>query len=144
MQGDALHAVCTHMMHALVEEKPTLWVIDELHFAPEESRKLVLSLARAVRDHRILLLVTARPGLGEDELAHFSRLDNFQRVDLGRLSPREVIEVLREAFGSEMLAEKLAGQIAYKSDGVPFFIFEMIRGLKEGQFLKQDALRICS
>ncbi len=77
MQGDALHAVCTHMIHALAEEKPTLWVIDEMHFAPEESRKLVLSLARAVRDHRILLLVTARPGLGEDELAHFSRLDNF-------------------------------------------------------------------
>src|SRR5262249_51343959 len=25
----------------------------------------------------------------------------------------------------------------YKSDGVPFFVFEMIRGLKEGQFVRQ-------
>ncbi len=43
------------------------------------------------------------------------------------------------AFKSDALAEKLAGKIAVKSDGVPFFVFEMIRGLKEGQFIRQQA-----
>jgi len=137
LDGDALHALLCHLMKALAEEKPTLWIVEDLHNAAEESRKLVLSLARAVGSHRALLLITTRPGLPEDELAHFSRLPNFQRADLGRLSPREVIQLLRDAFKSDALAEKLGGKIAYKSDGVPFFVFEMLRGLKSGLFLKQ-------
>jgi tetratricopeptide (TPR) repeat protein len=70
-------------------------------------------------------------------MAGFSRLANFKRVPLGRLSPREVIQLLRDAFRSEALAIKLAGPIALKSDGVPFFVFEMIRGLREGQFITE-------
>jgi serine/threonine protein kinase/tetratricopeptide (TPR) repeat protein len=135
--GDALHALICHLMKALADEKPTLWIVEDIHNAAEESRKLVLSLARAVGSHRALLLITTRPGLPEDELAHFSRLPHFRRADLGRLSPREVIELLRDAFKSDALAEKLGGNIAYKSDGVPFFVFEMLRGLKSGLFLKQ-------
>jgi tetratricopeptide (TPR) repeat protein len=139
LTGDAIHAVFCHLAKSLATEKPTLWVVDELHFSPEDSRKVVLALARAVQSLRILLVVTARPGLSEEELAHFSRLDNFRRVPVGRLSPRQVIECLRDAFRSDVLAERLGGKIAFKSDGVPFFVFEMIRGLKEGQFIKQQA-----
>ena len=50
---------------------------------------------------------------------------------------RQVILLLQDAFRSVALAEKLGGRIALKSDGVPFFVFEMIRGLKEGQFITQ-------
>ncbi|MHC4940674.1 MAG: serine/threonine-protein kinase [Planctomycetota bacterium] len=139
LQGDALQAVCCHLMHALAAEKPTVWVLDELHFAPQESRQVVLALARSIAPHNALLVLTARPGLPEDDLAHLARLENFKRVPLGRLSPREVIRVLRDAFKSEALAEKLAGKIGFKSDGVPFFLFEMMRGLREGGFLKQKA-----
>ncbi|MHC4549795.1 MAG: tetratricopeptide repeat protein [Planctomycetota bacterium] len=139
LQGDALHAVCVHLMRALAEEKPLIWLIEDLHFAPKESRDLVLALARAVEGHRVLLVPTARPGVPDDEIANFSRLASYQRVTLRRLGAREVIELLEGAFKSEALAEKLGVRIAKKSDGVPFFIFEMIRGLKEGQFIKQQA-----
>jgi serine/threonine protein kinase/tetratricopeptide (TPR) repeat protein len=137
IQGDALHAVMVHLMRGLAQEKPLVWVIDDLHFSDPDSRKIVLSLARAVEGNRVMLLTTSRPGLPEDEVANFSRLESFRRADLGRLSPREVIQLLRDAFKSEMLAEKLGGRIAYKSDGVPFFVFEMIRGLREGQMIKE-------
>jgi serine/threonine protein kinase/tetratricopeptide (TPR) repeat protein len=139
LQGDALSAVGVHLMRALAEERPLVWIIEDLHFAPKESRDLVLALARAVEGHRVLLVFTARPGVPDDELANFSRLDNYQRVPLGRLGAREVIELLEVAFKSEALAEKLGVRIAKKSDGVPFFIFEMIRGLKEGQFIQEQA-----
>jgi tetratricopeptide (TPR) repeat protein/predicted Ser/Thr protein kinase len=137
VDAHALHAMLCHLLKALAEERPTLWVVEDLHNAAEESRKLVLSLARVAGSHRALFLVTARPALPQDELAHFSRLATFHRVDLGRLSPREVIELLGDAFKSAMLAEKLGGKIAYKSDGVPFFVFEMLRGLRAGHLLKQ-------
>jgi tetratricopeptide (TPR) repeat protein len=136
--GEALQAVCVHLMRALAEERPLIWILDDLHFAPRESRDVVLALARAVEGHRVLVVATARPGVPDDELANFSRLENFQRVKLARLGGREIIELLEDAFKSEALAEKLGVKITKKSDGVPFFIFEMIRGLKEGQFIRQE------
>lgn len=96
-------------------------------------------MARSLAEHRVLLLLTTRPGLPEDEVTHFSRLQNFQRIALDRLGARDVIELLRDAFKSEVLARKLGGTIAYKSDGVPFFVHELIRGLKEGRLLTQQA-----
>ena len=132
-----MHAVFVHLMRGLASEKPLLWIVEDLHFATPESRSIVLSLARALEDHRVLLLLTTRPGMPEDEIAHFSRLESFRRVPLARLGARDVVLLLQDAFKSEALAEKLGGKIALKSDGVPFFVFEMIRGLKEGQFVEQ-------
>jgi serine/threonine protein kinase/tetratricopeptide (TPR) repeat protein len=138
LQGDGLNAVCVQLMRALAEEKPLIWLVDDLQFAPKESRDATLALARAVEGHRVLLVLTARPGLPDEELAFFSRLENFQRVPLRRLGGREIVELLEEAFKSEALSDKLGVRITKKSDGVPFFIFEMIRGLKEGQFIEQQ------
>ena len=70
-------------------------------------------------------------------MANYSRLESFRRVPLPRLGAREVILLLEDAFKSQRLAEKLGGKIALKSDGVPFFVFEMIRGLREGQFITE-------
>jgi serine/threonine protein kinase len=93
--GDALQAAVVHLMQALAAERPTVWIVDDLHFAPRESRDLMLAMARAVEGHRVLLVATARPGL---DLADFNWLENFWRVPLGRLSPREVIQLLQDAF----------------------------------------------
>jgi tetratricopeptide (TPR) repeat protein len=137
IRQNALPTVFCHLMRGLAAEAPLVWAIEDLHFAPEDSRKLMLGLARALEGSRILLILTTRTGLPEETLAHLGRLENHRRVELGRLSPREVVQLLLDAFGSEKLAEKLGVKIAYKSDGVPFFVFEMIRGLREGQFITE-------
>ena len=134
---EALDAVLCHLFRSLASERPTLWIVDDLHFAPPESRRMVLALARVAFRRPALMVVTSRPDLPDEELAEFTRLEGFRKLILDRLSPREVIELLQEAFRSTALAEELGGKIAYKSDGVPFFVFEMIRGLKEGQFVRQ-------
>jgi len=137
MPGDALHAVMVQLMRGMAEEKPLLWVVDDLQFAERENRQLVLSMARALRGYRVLLIAATRPGIPEDEIAQFSRLSNFRRLSPGRLGARDVVQLLREAFGSEVLADRLGAKIAYKSDGVPLFVFEMIRGLREGRFITE-------
>jgi tetratricopeptide (TPR) repeat protein len=137
IQGDMLHTLLCRLMQALAREKPLVWVVDDLHFAPEDSRRLVLSLARAVEGHRVLLLVTARPGAQGETLPEYARLRTFRRLTLGRLGARQVIELLGDALRSARLAEKLGGTIAYKSDGVPFFVLEMIRGLQESDLIRK-------
>jgi tetratricopeptide (TPR) repeat protein len=134
--GDVLHAVLVHLMRALGAERPIAWVVEDLHFATAEDRKILLSLARAVEGHRVLLFLTTRPALTAEEMEVFARPGNFRRIGLARLGARDVVLLLRDALRNERLVEKLAPRIAEKSDGVPFFVFEMIRGLKEGQFIE--------
>ncbi|MHC4452937.1 MAG: serine/threonine protein kinase, partial [Planctomycetota bacterium] len=138
LQGDALQSVCCHLLRALAEEKPTIWIIEDLHFSPADSWNLLLALARSAGNQRNLIILSSRPGLSEDVLTHLSRLEEFERLNLERLGAREIIELLRDAFKSEALATKLGGTIAYKSDGVPFFIFELVRSLKDGSLLRRE------
>ena len=130
VEREALHTLCCELLRALAAERPVLWIVDDLHFAEEESRGVFLSLARAAEGHRVLLVATTRPGLPASEWAHLSRLAGFRRLVPGRLSTPDVVELLRDAFRSNSLAERLGRRIAVKSDGVPFFVFEMIRGLR--------------
>jgi len=135
---ESLQTVFVHTTRALAAERTTIVLIDDLHFAPEDGRALFASLALAVPGHRILLLGTMRPGLGEDWIANLERLDHARRTVLSRLGPKDLTRLLKDSFRSERMALELAGRIAVKCDGNPFFTFEIIRGLREGQFIAQQ------
>ena len=87
-------------MRALAAEKPTLWIIEDLHYAPSESYQLVLSLARALTSHRVLLLLTARPGIPDGEMANFSRNQIMGQAGTAMLAqanavPQNVLSLIR-------------------------------------------------
>ena len=63
---DSLQTVFVHATRGLAAERPTIVLIDDLHFAPEEGRALFASLAMAVPEHRVLLVGTMRPGVPEE------------------------------------------------------------------------------
>ncbi len=134
---DSLQTCFVHATRSLAAERTTVVLIDDLHFATEEARALFTSLALAAPGHRVLLIGTTRPGIDEKWLAGLTRLPQTSHLALQRLGPKDLAELLRDSLRSESLALSLAGQIGLKSDGNPFFVFEIIRGLREGQFLTQ-------
>ncbi len=131
---DSLQTVFVHATRSLAGGRPTIVLIDDLHFAPEEGRALFASLALAVPGHRILLVGTMRPGIDEKWLSNLDRI-GASRLPLPRLGVKDLVFLLKDALRSEHLAEELAVKIGVKSDGNPFFVFEILRGLREGQFL---------
>jgi serine/threonine protein kinase/tetratricopeptide (TPR) repeat protein len=132
---DSIQTLFVHMTRALAARRTTIVLIDDLHFAPEEGRSLFLALALAAPGHRILLVGGARPSLDEKWAAAVARLPHASRLALARLSPKVLVALLNDALRSEHLATELAGKIGEKSDGNPFFVFEILRGLREGNFL---------
>jgi tetratricopeptide (TPR) repeat protein len=134
---DSLQTCFVHAVRGLAAERTTVLLIDDLHFATEDARSLFTSLAMAVSGHRVLLVGTTRPGIDEKWLAGLTRLPQTSQIALIRLGPKDLLELLKDSLKSESLALALAGQIAQKSDGNPFFAFEIIRGLREGQFITQ-------
>ncbi|MHC4668904.1 MAG: serine/threonine-protein kinase [Planctomycetota bacterium] len=135
LEGGALHTVWCQLMRGLSTDRPLVWIAEDLQFASAESRRILLAMLRAARGLRVLLIASSRSPLPHAEREEFERLQRFQRVLLRRLLPTEVMQLLHDAFRNRELAEKLGGRIAEKSDGVPFFVCEMIRGLCERKFL---------
>jgi serine/threonine protein kinase/tetratricopeptide (TPR) repeat protein len=134
---DSLQTLFVHATRSLAARRPTIVLIEDLHFAPDEGRALFASLALAVPGHRILLVAATRPGLDEQWVGQLVRQPQTTRLALPRLGPKELIHMLRDALQSERLAEELAALIAVKSDGNPFFVFELLRGLRDGHSLEQ-------
>ena len=136
---ESLGTCFVHATRALAAERPTIVLIDDLHFAPPEARALFTLVAIAVPGHRVLLIGTMRPGVPEDWVTNLTRQEQTSRMELARLGPKDLASLLRDSLRSEALARSLGMQIAAKSDGNPFFAFEIIQGLREEQFLTRRA-----
>jgi serine/threonine protein kinase/tetratricopeptide (TPR) repeat protein len=134
---DSLQTAFVQATRTLASQRTTIVLIDDLHFAPQEGRALFAALALAVPGHRILLVGCARPSLDEEWVGQLATRSQSTRLTLTRLGPKELVHLLRDALRSERLAEELSALIAVKSDGNPFFVFELLQGLRDGQFLRQ-------
>ncbi len=132
---DSVQTVFVHLIRGLAAERPTVLLIDDLHFAPEEGRALFASIALAVPGHRVLLVGTMRPGVSADWVASVTRPQHVTKLALARLGSQDLRPLLIEAFRSEQLAGELAADIATKSDGNPFFLFEILNELREDRLI---------
>lgn len=135
---DSLHAAFVHVTRSLAAERPTIVLVDDLHFAPAEGRSLFAALAVAVAGHRILLIGGARPGLPVDWTASIDRLEHCARLAPARLLPSDIARLLAEALGSNHLADELTPELSRRSDGNPLFLFEHLRALEQAQVVRRD------
>ncbi|MEU8269425.1 AAA family ATPase [Sphaerisporangium sp. NPDC049002] len=122
------------LMERLAELEPTILVIEDAHWADRSTRDLLSFLTRYQQpDTRLLTLVTYR----SDELhrshplrpllTELSRIDWVARLELGRLSRREVVEQAAGILDREPLA--LDVDVIYtRSEGNPLFVEALLSG----------------
>ncbi|MGQ0614403.1 MAG: serine/threonine-protein kinase [Planctomycetaceae bacterium] len=133
---ESLQRVFLQATRSMAAERPVLLLLEDFHCAPPEGLALLAALAATIPGERVLLLATLRPGLPPDWLASLERLEQTERILLGRLGPKDLARLLAETFRSERLAEELSFKIAQKSDGNPLFVFEILRSLRENRLLQ--------
>jgi DNA-binding SARP family transcriptional activator/class 3 adenylate cyclase/predicted ATPase len=109
---------------ARASQLPTLWIVEDLHWADPSTLELIgLVMARA-RGASILGLLTARPEFKPPwEVSHHILLDRLSATDTGRM-----IEWLA---GERTLPVRTIADITRAADGVPLFIEEMTRAALE-------------
>jgi transcriptional regulator with AAA-type ATPase domain/tetratricopeptide (TPR) repeat protein len=115
--------------------RPLIVVLEDLHWADQETAAFVPTLVDGLASAPLLLCVTMRSG-------HASSVNETvfgTRVTLARLPEHDATAVACAALDASALAEDVRQLLDAKTDGNPFFVEELVRSLEErGLLTRRD------
>ena len=114
---------------------PSLVVIEDVHWSDRETLDVLEYLADNLRGHPVLVVVTVRgdePGPGNDVIDGLIARRAVQPIDLFPLSSSQSEVMVRECLHLTSFDATLVETVVSRSDGVPFFIEELLATTLEG------------
>jgi class 3 adenylate cyclase/tetratricopeptide (TPR) repeat protein len=122
------------------EMRPLIMAFEDLQWLDKSSEDVVKNLLEGIPGSRILLVFTYRP-----EFVHtWGGKSYHNQLTLHRLSNRESLEMVTHILGTEEIEKRLEELILEKTEGVPFFIEEFIKSLRDLKIieLKENAYQL--
>ena len=120
---EALRAVAI----AAAARRPLVLTIEDAHWIDAPSTEFLSYLMDIVPEHRILVLLSHRPGWAQP----FGDAANLTQLGLRTLSEREAARVAEAVFGTSGLPPELEELIFRKAEGNPFYVEEVTKALVE-------------
>jgi class 3 adenylate cyclase/tetratricopeptide (TPR) repeat protein len=109
------------------EIRPLIMAYEDLHWIDKSSEDQLKHLLESIPEARVLMIFTYRP-----EFVHTWGAKSYHsQVTLSRLSNRESLMMVSHLLGTEELDKDLEEFILEKTEGIPFFIEELIKSLKD-------------
>jgi AAA ATPase domain len=141
-----LFSAVAGFLGGVADSVPLCVVLDDLHWTDAQSVGLLKHLVRTLEQGALEVIATYRDSdLGKEHpltgvLADLRSVEGVQRIALRGLGVDEVAQIMTVAAGHELDEDgvELAGQIAIETDGNPFFVGEILRGLSESGALVFD------
>ena len=109
------------------EMRPLVVAVEDLHWVDRSSEDAFKDMLDAISGAQLLLIFTYRP-----EFVHtWGRKSYHNQVTLNCLSNRETLAMAAYILGTEVMGEDLEELILNKTEGIPFFVEEFIKSLKD-------------
>jgi class 3 adenylate cyclase/tetratricopeptide (TPR) repeat protein len=119
------------------ETRPLILAFEDLHWIDKSSEALLKYILESIPGARVLMIFTYRP-----EFVHTWGAKSYHsQVMLNRLSNRESLILLSHLLGTEDFDKKLEEFILEKTEGVPFFIEELVRSLTDLEIVEKENRR---
>ena len=107
------------------EAKPVIIAFEDMHWVDNGSEDAIRGLFENIAGSRVMLIFTYRP-----EYLHTWGAKTFHsQINLNRLSNRESLLMISHILGDADIDSSLAELALEKTEGVPFFIEELIKSL---------------
>lgn len=121
------------------ERRPLIIAVEDLHWIDKSSEEFFKYLLEGIAGARILLIFTYRP-----EFVHtWGGRSYHNQVTLNRLSNRESLVMVYHLLGIQDIERNLEAFILKKTEGVPFFIEEFIKSLKDLKGIERKEGELC-
>jgi len=109
------------------EIRPLVMSFEDLHWIDKSSEDVIKTVLANVSGARIFLLFTYRP----EFVPTWGGRSYHSQVTLNRLSNQETLSMVTHLLGTDELDSDLEELILQKAEGVPFFIEEFVRSLRD-------------
>ncbi len=113
--------------------RPLIMVIEDLHWIDKSSEEALKYVLESISGSKIVLIFTYRP-----EFVHtWGGRSYHSQINLNRLSNRESLAMVNYLLGTEDIESELEDLILEKTEGVPFFIEEFLKSIKDLKFVER-------
>ena len=113
--------------------RPLIMAIEDLHWIDKSSEYMLKYLLESISGARVFLIFTYRP-----EFVHtWGARSYHSQVNLNRLSNRESLSMVAHLLGTGDIDRDLEELILEKVEGIPFFVEEFIKYLKDLKIIEK-------
>jgi class 3 adenylate cyclase/tetratricopeptide (TPR) repeat protein len=136
-----VEAICGLVLRSS-QIRPLILAFEDLHWTDRSFMDLSTNLLDSIAESRILLLFTYRPGFQHD----WASRPFFREIRLSQLTEKETPLMVSYVLGEGTVNSGLEQFLLEMTEGVPFFIEEFIRSLKELHIIEKihDEFRLAS
>jgi predicted ATPase len=117
----------------LAERQPVLLIIEDLHWTDPSTLELLNLLIEQTPTASLLTVLTCRPTF-QPSWSHRSYLTE---ITVNRLSPTQVEQIVHRITDGKTFPAEVLQQIIAKTDGVPLFVEEITKAIRESGHLKE-------
>jgi class 3 adenylate cyclase/tetratricopeptide (TPR) repeat protein len=115
------------------EIRPLIMAVEDLHWIDRSSEDVFKYLLDSITGARVFLILTYRP----EFVQTWGTKSYHSQVNLNRLSNRESLAMVAYLLGTKDIDRELEELILEKTEGVPFFIEEFIKSLKDLKIIEK-------
>jgi predicted ATPase/class 3 adenylate cyclase len=109
------------------EIRPLILAYEDLHWMDKSSEDVLKYVSESIPGARVLMIFTYRP-----EFVHTWGGKSFHsQITLNRLSNSESLIMISHLLGTEAIDSNLEELILEKTEGVPFFVEEFVKSLRD-------------
>jgi class 3 adenylate cyclase/tetratricopeptide (TPR) repeat protein len=119
------------------EIRPLVMAIEDLHWIDKSSEEALKYFLDSIAGARVMLIFTYRP----EFVQSWGGRSHHNQLTLKRLSKRQSILMVAHLLGAREIEEALKKLILDKTEGVPFFIEEMLNALKNLKIIERKEFR---
>jgi class 3 adenylate cyclase/tetratricopeptide (TPR) repeat protein len=121
------------------EIQPLIMAFEDLHWIDKSSEESLKYLLDRITGVRIFLIFTYRP-----EFVHsWGGRSYLSQVTLNRLSNHESLAMLTHLLGTKEIEKDLEELILEKTEGIPFFIEEFTKSLRDLKVIQRKDHKYC-
>ncbi|MFC1877473.1 AAA family ATPase [Thermodesulfobacteriota bacterium] len=115
------------------EIRPLVIAIEDLHWIDKSSEEVLKDLLDNISGMRVFLFFTYRP----DFVHTWGARSYHNQLNLNRLSNRESLMMASYHLGTQGLDKDLENLILEKTEGIPFFVEEFIKSLRDLEIVER-------
>ncbi len=116
------------------EIQPLILAVEDLHWIDRSSEDVLKDLLEHISGARVLLIFTCRT----EYAPTWGARSYHSQITLNRISNREALSMISHLLDTDSVATNLQDLIIEKTEGIPFFLEEFLKSLKDLQFIRRQ------